>query len=146
MDHGGCGCMTWTNTNTQTGFLLSVLIVSVRHIVQLWPTPASPSSTSPDRSTTCWNNETTWSSSFWKECQWHHQRFSKKFRKFKLWSTWGAQSDRTNKVKHSEKKKTAGTAPFLHATACCCSRSLLTVNKRKKKLLLRKKCYVDTCP
>ncbi len=28
--------MPWTNTNTQTGFPLSVIIVFIRHIVQVW--------------------------------------------------------------------------------------------------------------
>ncbi len=35
VEQGGCRCMTLTNTNTQTGSPLSVMIVFVRHILQL---------------------------------------------------------------------------------------------------------------
>ncbi len=109
LDHRGRGCMTRTNTNTQTGFLLSVISFCLTYrttlVTQRLPTPASPPSLSPFRSTASWNNDTAQPcTAHWKERQWSHQGSSEKLRDFKLWGTQSGQSGYTKKANCLEKK------------------------------------------
>ncbi len=98
------------------------------------PTPASPPTLSPDRSTTRWNDDKT-IYCLLKRAQWRQQHFSKKFRNFKLWNACSAQTSQTKKVRHSEKRCWA--LRFFSAACCCrCSR---IENNWVKMLALRKK-------
>ncbi len=131
--------MTWTNTNTQPGFPLFLFL---HNFCQTYltaagtrrrPTLASPPSTSPVWSTTPWNTETSQQhTAGWKKRWWCHQHPS-------------AQSNRTRKAEHSEKRCLALNFFFMQLPAAADALSSLnTVEKRGWHS--EKKCDVDTGP
>ncbi len=123
-DHGGCGCMTWTNTNRISSLRWDSF---VRHIAQLWEETANMEMANTSvfyifefwliyYSLKQWNNTTIYCSSerapamspalFWK------------VKNFIRWSPRNAQSGCTKTAEHS--KKDAGRCTF-----ALCGRLLL---------------------
>ncbi len=136
MNWGGCGCLAWTHKHTNRlsslhydGFCQTYRTAAgtLRQ-----PTTASPPSSSPDRSTTRWNNNTTIYCSL-KRAPVMSPPLSKKLRSFKIWRIWSAHLHILGRTVGRD----TGRCAFSQCGHCCCRRSLLVENNWKKTLALK---------